>query len=161
MLKKFAPQYEEEVANYLSAAVVNRLFSERPGNPDSSSFLQRNKDLVEREARAISRCEELCNLITGSLYSACYARHIEGGGKTSWWRNPYLGYIRALSRSLTDPTYIELSVQMSEQLELRVIEPLVTLLHLGVFRPLPRSPDSKEIYARVHAYAMQAGVEFD
>ncbi len=159
-LREFRPRYGEEFAYYLSAAVVNRVFSERAREPDAARFVEEHADLVDKEARILSSDDPLCQLLTSSVYSLSYARHIEGGGKTGFFSNPYIGYIRAVGRSFHDPSYIEISTDLACKLETSVIEPVWTLLHLGLFRPLPHNPDSKQIYERVHEFAVREGVAF-
>jgi len=59
-----------------------------------------------------------------------------------------------------DFSYTDLATQMGLELDNRVVEPLITLLTLGIFEPLPQNPDSQEIYTGVHAFAVKAGVRF-
>jgi len=83
LLKRFPQTYERRTASCLSAAVVNRIFSEQPEKPDAIAFLEQNRETVDWWARSIASDKNLSQLITGAVYSLCYARHIECGGKTS------------------------------------------------------------------------------
>ncbi|MGD0222730.1 MAG: hypothetical protein ABSF71_10355 [Terriglobia bacterium] len=153
--------YRQEFASFLAAAVVNRVFCEEAAQPDASRFLAENRELVEKEAASLSSDNSLCYLLTCSVYLHCYSRHVQRGGKHGFLYNPYLGYIRALSHPVDDwTTYNEICSRFEEKLDHAVVEPLQSLLQLGIFRPLPRNPNARDIYSQVHLFAVSQGVKF-
>lgn len=160
LLQRYKAEFDEDVASYLAAAVTNRVFTESPDEPGAQKFVRDNAALVENEAERVRGDSELCDLLTSATYSACYARYIETGGKRGIFSNNFLAYVRAVSKSFVDFSYIDISANLATALPRSVVESFLTLLKLGIFRPLPRNPDSKEIYRRVHDFAVTQGVAF-
>ena len=160
LLRKYEGIYGREFASLLAAAVSNRVFCEEASQPHARRFLAENRERVEKEAASMSSDDSLCYLLTCSVYLYCYSRHLQRGGKHGFFYNPYLGYIRALSRLCDDWTYHEISIRLAEKLDYAVVEPFLSLLELGIFRPLPRNPDERKIYSQVHSFAVSQGVKF-
>jgi hypothetical protein len=160
LLVKYQARFPDATAHFLAASVTNRVFSEQSEQIEAQSFAQHNSELIEKEVRLIGADNKLSELVTSSIYNLCYARYVETGGKRGFFANNFLAYIRALSRSVEDSSYIDLATEVAAKLDRTVVEPIWTLLELGIFRPLPRNPDSKEIYSRVHAFAVGEGVRF-
>lgn len=159
LLTKYRAQHDEEFALFLAAAVANRVFSKLPDKAEAIRFVQQHLADIEQETRNLAKDHELCELITGAIYSQSYANHAVKGGRRGLV-NPFLGYIRALSRAVTGGDYWDSVTSFREKLGYDVSQPLMNLVELGMFRPLPQNPNGKEIYSRVHTFAVRAGVPF-
>ncbi|HEV3480787.1 MAG TPA: hypothetical protein VGR97_00510 [Candidatus Acidoferrales bacterium] len=130
----------------LAAGVANRIFGDEASEESYRSFAGENKELVEILARRLGNEEDLCRVLSGAAYNACYARYLDAGGKRGLI-TPYLGYIRAMSRhdwSSTASIFLKI-----EKLGKNILAPIDSMFHLGIFRPLPNNPNERNFYEAV------------
>lgn len=163
LLRTYEVTHDNDFASFLAAAVVNRIFADTTDKPAAAKFLEENEELVEAESRTLSVDHDLCELLTSTVYVRSYARFLEHGGKIGFFGNRFIGYIRATSLSFRDPSYVAVAENHLRKLcdlDPKIVEPVVNLLRLGIFRPLPWNPNEKEFYQRVHAFAIREGVTF-
>lgn len=134
---------EEDSAAALATAVTNMVFGDRPPEGSQRSFEVGNAELIEILARRIGEEEALCNVLSGAAYNSSYARYLDAGGKRGFI-NPYLGYVRAVSRGIWDS-----AASMGRKIGAlgeNVLAPIRSMSHLGIFRSLPNNPNEKAFY---------------
>jgi hypothetical protein len=69
---KYRPSFGDQ-SKFLCAGMLNCILLEPPGNEDASSFLEMNKDLIEREATTLSLDPKL-SLAISLLYTLALIR---------------------------------------------------------------------------------------
>lgn len=127
----------------LATAVTNMVFGDRSPDGSQRSFEVANAELIEILARRIGEEEALCNVLSGAAYNSSYARYLDAGGKRGFI-NPYLGYVRAVSRGIW-----ESAASMGHKIGAlgeSVLAPIHSMSHLGIFRSLPNNPNEKAFY---------------
>lgn len=143
LLTRYQVADKTDCADKLAASVVNYLFCEMAGNSELRSFAEESRTLVESKAKELSAEGTLCRALTCAIYNFCYGKYIDSGGKVGMFVHPFLGYVRALQEVVDgkEPT------SFLESFELKVgqrnVAPLLNLWLLGLYRPLPYTPDSK------------------
>lgn len=160
LLRQYTTQFEEDFAGFLAAAVLNKVFSQSTSQPEAAAFLQRNREVVEQEVKALSSDNELCELLSSAVYLMSYTAYLVRGGRMSLFSNRYIRYVRALNLMFDDPTYMDICNKNAMRLDKEVLRPFWTLLHFGLFRQLPRSLNEQQMYKRVHAFAVSEHVPF-
>jgi hypothetical protein len=135
-----------------AAGVTNRVFGEQLTTPFQTQHVI---EITER-AKHLSTNERLSSLITGAAFNICYARYAVAGGKHGIFSNNYLAYIRTIGRSPGSDVSFALFKKIT-YLHPDILNPLTALLELGIFRPLPRNPNSKELFNAVHEFALKVG----
>ena len=154
--------WNQDFAEGLAATVTDRIFGEEAKQEPQVEFAKQHRDLIDRQAKAIAEREELCRLLTGAAYNACYARYLRAGGKRSMFSNPFLAYVRA-GIDLRSQASREVQVQLYGEIGLlgrQILRPLDAMGSLGILRPLPYSPNEREFYDAVRAFAQRVGVTF-
>jgi hypothetical protein len=146
-----AAHASDEAVAKLAAAVTNKVFGERGTAEAGPCFAAENAQLIEREARQLASDEEICACLSGAGYNASYARYLEAGGSRGMFSNVFLAYVRALSQG--DAT---LAARYAEQIGERgkdVLAPILSMVALGIFRPLPYGPNEREFFDAAHRFA--------
>ena len=82
---RFAREHGGDLAAFLSAAVVNELFSERPGNARAMEFSRLNRELITRELRALKRDEEIRRAVTDAVRVKAVLELARGGMSVPSW----------------------------------------------------------------------------
>ena len=82
---KYRPAWGRNDSRFLCAAILNSILLEPPGNEDARVFLERNKELVEREALTISTDSKL-SLAVALIYTLTLGRL----GPKDWERSSNL-----------------------------------------------------------------------
>ena len=166
LAEEYKKQYESEpdpdFAEEVAATVTDRIFGEEAKQEPQVEFAKQHSNLITEQAKAIGNREELCRLLTGAAYNTCYARYLRAGGKRSMFSNPFLAYIRA-GRDISSQSSREIQVQLYGEIGLlgrQILRPFDTMESLGILRPLPYSPNEREFYDAVRAFAQRVGVTF-
>ena len=137
--------YDELIATKLSVAVANYLFcDEPPANlSDARAFATENKGLVRSKAAELSKEDSLCRALTCAAYNVCYGRYVDSGHKVGLLLHSFLGFVRALQEVISGNAPESFLDPLYQKIGYKNVEPLVNLWQLGLYRPLPHTPDSK------------------
>ena len=146
----------------LAGAVTNRVFGEEAEADENAAFVRENPELIEVHARQIGQDESLCVLLSGAAYNTCYARYLRAGGKRSMFSNPFLAYVRS-GGDLTSDSNRQINVELYSEIKVldgHILASMDAMQSLGIFRPLPYSPNERKFYDAVHQFAGRVGVQF-
>ena len=165
LAKRYEERYGRDFGVFLAAAVVNDVFSFKTDNPSAMQFTEANSQLVRQECESLGSDAQLSELITGAVYCLSYIRYLRAGGKAGYFHNPFMGFVRAVSQAIRNPTRANADVEnrFADTIEKQVSGSAKAILNLaahGIFRPLPANPDEGEIYQKVHSFALRVGVPF-
>jgi hypothetical protein len=141
-------------AGLLAAAVTNRIF----GEPAANDFQRENVQLIEGECRKLKFDHDLCVMLSGAAYNASYARYVRAGGSRGMFSNAFLAYIRALSLNAPNRDVLLKAEGKIAKLGGDVLKPIYAMVELGLFRPLPYSPNERQFYEAVQQFALTTGV---
>jgi hypothetical protein len=144
-------------AEKLAASVVNFLFGEAADNPELRSFAQENGALIESKAKELSTEEALCRALTCAIYNFCYGKYVDSGGKVGLLVHPFLGYCRALREVIVGKESLRFLESFEAKVGYNNVVPLSNLWLLGLYRPLPYTPDSKLMMDQVVSFAKSVG----
>jgi hypothetical protein len=161
----FGSEGSGEFVASLAAAVTNMVLDHEPGKEKGAEFLRANNSLVLDNARKLSSDPQLCTLLSGAAYIMSYARFVSMGGKTGFLVNPFLGFVRALSKSYAaegteamDAYMIWRGYHDALRDQRDAVNPLLNLHNLGLFVPLAHSPNEKAYYEAVVRGARELGL---
>jgi len=122
--------------------------------------------LILENARGLSEDRELCAVLSGAAYNVSYATFLLMGGKRGFLANPFLAFVRALSKS-----YLAQGDEAMEAYGLwrtyhdalgaqrDAAKFLLALHNLGLFVPLDHNPNEKSYYEAVARKARELGFE--
>ena len=118
LVKKYRPQYGDDKASALAAAVTNALFGAKPANDIGREFLASNGELVDTKLRDLKSEPEICYMV--SLASHTLA-NIAGGLGTmtgemigAWDRLDKLGIILPIEKIQMPQSLDDLRLRASE-----------------------------------------------
>jgi hypothetical protein len=154
--------FDVERAAALAGGVTNKVFGAPPNNEANAAFAKENPELIEAHAREIGQNERLCMLLSGAAYNSCFARYLRAGGKCSMFSSPFLAYVRA-GRDLRSRSNREIHLELGIEiltLDRHILDSMDAMQSLGIFRPLPFSPNERQFYHAVHQFALSVGVQF-
>jgi hypothetical protein len=155
LLRRYDTTYDADFATSLAVSVANYLFCDQATNTDAQSFAEKNRELIESKAKELSTDDALCRALTCAVYNFCYGKYVESGGKVGLLLHPFLGYVRALQRVMSGKEPV--SFLDSSKVGQENVLPLLTLLRLGLYRPLPYTPDSKVMMDEIVSFGRQTG----
>ncbi len=85
---------------------------------------------------------ELPNVLSHAAFAVCYGRYLEHGGKIGLLFTPYLGYVRALNRSLVSEAYrFSTEIETKYKGKNRMLSMLEGLGTNNFFAPLSDNPN--------------------
>jgi hypothetical protein len=122
---------------------VDYLFCEITAYPELRPFASENRALIESRAKELSIDDILCWALTCAMYNFCYGRYVDSGGKIGMFSHPFLGYVRALREVATGRERASFLDSFKLKVGEKNVTPLLNLWLLGLYRPLPYTPDSK------------------
>ena len=76
--------------------------------------------------------------------------------------SPFLAYVRA-GRDLRSRSNREIHLELGIEiltLDRHILDSMDAMQSLGIFRPLPFSPNERQFYDAVHQFALSVGVQF-
>lgn len=137
--------YDEGFATKLSVAVANYLFSDEPPATatDARAFATEKKGLIKSKAEELSKEDFLCHALTCAIYNVCYGSYVDSGRKVGLILHPFLGFVRALQEVMSGNEPLSFLDPLYQKIGYKNVEPLVNLWRLGLYRPLPHTPDTK------------------
>jgi len=148
---------DEDFAATLAAAVTNRVFGEDAANDAGKQFAAQNAELISILAHMLSADDRVCAVLSGAAYNTCYARYVGAGGSRGMFSNAFLAYVRTLSRDDSYATTRAKALDRIVTLGSGILKPIESMLSLGIFRPLPDSPNERSFYDDVHHFATIVG----
>jgi hypothetical protein len=143
LLTRYQVADKTDRADKLAASVVNCLFCEVTNNSELRSFAEENRTLIESKAKELSAEGILCRALTCAVYNFCYGKYVDSGGKVGMFFHPFLGYVRALQEVVNGKEPASFLESFESKVGQRNVAPLLNLWLLGLYRPLPHTPDSK------------------
>jgi hypothetical protein len=157
LLARYQAADKTDFADKLAASVVNRLFCETGDEPELRSFAEANTALIETKAKELSAEDPLCRALTCAIYNFCYGKYIDSGGKVGLFSHPFLGYVRALQEVINSKEPASFLESFESKVGEKNVAPLLNLWFLGLYRPLPYTPDSKLMLNEVVSFAKAVG----
>ncbi len=158
LLTRYGLADKTDFADKTASSVVNYLFCETSDNPELRSFAKENSTLVESKAKELSKEDPLCRALTCAVYLFCYGKYVDSGHKVGLLSHPFLGYVRALQEVASGKERIDFLGQFYAKVGRVNVAPLENLWLLGLFRPLPYTPDTKLIMDEVVLYGRSVGL---
>jgi hypothetical protein len=152
LLKRYRSTFEGDLAEKLAASVVDSLFCERAVNPELQKFVAENGALIGSKAKELAKEERLCRALTSAIYSFCYGKYIDSGGKVGMFSHPFLGYVRALQQVIGGKEPISFLESFESKVGRTSVRALFNLWELGIYRYLPYTPDSKLMMDEVSVF---------
>ena len=150
--KRYRTEYAEDFSGKLAAAVSNYLFCSEPTEEEFKSFAIENSELIKSKAKELSVDESLCRALTCAVYNFCYGRYVDSGGKIGFLSAPFLGFLRALQRVMDGRESLDLLDSFYPKVGRENVRPLLNLWWLGLYRPLPNTPDSKRMMEEISLF---------
>jgi hypothetical protein len=95
--------------------------------------------------------------VTCAVYNFSYGKYVEAGKRVGYLFHPFLAYVRALQRQQMDVT---VNLARRGKVPPESYLPLLHVSLLGLMRPLPWTPDSKEMFDTVIEYGKAVGCSF-
>jgi hypothetical protein len=157
LLTRYRVADKTDHAEKLAASVVNYLFCETADNAELRSFSEESRSLIESKAKELSADSQLCRALTCAMYIFCYGKYIDSGGKVGMFSHPYLGYVRALQEVINGKERASFLESFEAKVGQRNVAPLSNLWLLGLYRPLPYTPDSKLMMDEVVSFGTSVG----
>jgi hypothetical protein len=157
LYKRYQSAYDDEFAGWLAAAVANYLFCDVPKNADGQSFAKENQALIESKAKELSKEHGLCKALTCAVYNACYGRYVDSGRKIGFLVHHFLGFVRALQEVVNAKEPASFLESFYPKVGHENVEPLLNLWLLGLYRPLPYTPDSKLMLDEIVRFGKSVG----
>jgi hypothetical protein len=152
LVSRYRAAYEADLADKLAASVVNRLFCETANDAELRSFADESTALVESKVKELSSEDALCKALTCAVYNFCYGRYVDSGRKVGMLSHPFLGYVRALQEVASGNERTNFLEALESKVGEESVRPLVNPWLLGLYRPLPSTPDSKLMLDEVAAF---------
>jgi len=153
LLKRYRGEYTDDVPDKLATAVVDYLFGEQSKYAEVRAFLAESRNLVDSKARELYNEPMLCQALTCAMYNYCYGKYVDSGGKVGFLVSPFIGYMRALQRVVTGGEPASLLDSFESKVGRENVAPLYNLWTLGLYKPLPQTPDSKLMMDEVVSFA--------
>jgi hypothetical protein len=157
LLTRYRLADKTDFADKLAASVVNYLFGETADDPELRSFAEQNNMLVESSAKELATEEPLCRALTCALYIFCYGKYIDAGGEVGIFSHPFLGYVRALQQVVIGKERASFLESFETKVGRRNVAPLSNLWTLGLYKPLPYTPDSQNMVDEVVLFGRSVG----
>jgi hypothetical protein len=146
------PTDKGDRAEKLAACVVDYLFCETSKHSELQSFTSENAALIESRAKELASDENLCRALTCALYNFCYGKYVDSGRKVGIFFHHFLGYVRALQEVIACREPASFLNSFEVKAGANNVAPLLKLSLLGLFRPLPHTPDSKLMMDEVASF---------
>jgi hypothetical protein len=160
LLARYRLTDKTDFADKLAASVVNSLFVETANDAELRSFAAENTTLIESKAKELSTEDPLCRALTCAIYLFSYGKYIDSGGKVGMFSQPFLGYVRALQEVIDGKQPTSFLNSFESKVGHRNAVPLSNLWRLGLYRPLPYTPDSKHMVDEVIVFGQSVGWRF-
>lgn len=138
----------------LAAAVTNKVFGESGTEQTDPRFAAEKAELIEHDAHLFALDDEMCACLSGAAYNTCYARYVDAGGSRGMFSNTFLAYVRALSQG--DATLTARYAERMERLGNTILAPILSMVSLKIFRPLPYGPNERAFYDATHQFCLAA-----
>jgi hypothetical protein len=81
--------------------------------------------------------------LTCAVYNFCYGKYVDSGHKVGMLMHPFLGFVRGLQEVIRSNEPVSFLDSFYPKVGDENVSPLVNLWLLGLYRPLPYTPDSK------------------
>lgn len=157
LLKRYRNRFAGDIPDKLASAVVDHLFGETSKYPEVKTFNDENMGLVDSKARELCNEPMLCQALTCAMYNFCYGKYVDSGKKVGFFASPFLGYVRALQQVMTGAEPVSFLSSFEAKVGRENVAPLYNLWALGLYRPLPYTPDSKLMMDEVVSFARSVG----
>ena len=145
----------------LAASVVDYLFCEPSKNSELRAFRSEHEAVVISKARELANDESLCRVLTAAVYNFSYGRYVDSGRKIGFLFNNFHGYVRALQQPIMGhySNYEMFVNSFIEKVGWENAEPLSRLMSLGIFRPLPHTPDEQVLMREIASFIVKLRVD--
>src|SRR6266851_689664 len=98
--------------------------------------------IADKNKKLRAQFPELPNVLSHAAFAACYGRYLEHDGKIGLLFTPYLGYVRALNRSLVSEAYrFSTEIETTYKGKNRILSMLEGLGSNNFFAPLSDNPN--------------------
>jgi hypothetical protein len=160
LLLRYEATFEGESATKLAVAVTNYLFCDEPpaDATEARSFAAKHQAMIESKARELADDESVCRVLTCAAYNLCYGKYVDSGRKVGLLINPYLGFVRALQEVINGNESAEFLYSPYSKVGRDNVEPLMKLWGLGLYRPLPYTPDPKTMMDEIIKFGRSIGL---
>ncbi len=155
--KRYETEYEHDFACRLAAAVANYLFCNEPTAEEFQSFAAKNKALIESKAKQLSSEDSICKALTCSIDNFCYGKYVDSGRKIGLLMHPFLAFTRGLQQVIEGKEPVDFLDSFYPKVGHENVKPLLNLWRLGLYRPLPHTPDSKRMMEEIARFGRSVG----
>jgi hypothetical protein len=141
--KAFSPDSPDFVPTLAVCFTAMTFGRTRELSPKKWMFVELFRGLVDDKiSKRKTQFPELPSVLSHAAFAACYARYLEHGGKVGLLFTPYLGYVRALNRSLVSEAYrFRTEIETNYSGKNHILAMLSGLQVANCFAPLSDNPN--------------------
>ena len=155
LLSRYRAEYDSDYADKLVASVVSVLLCE---STNTQPTLVNDDEWFDEQTLIMSKVDELakedslCRALTCAMYMVSYGKYVDSGRKIGLLSHPLLEYVRALNRTRSNRERLEIPDGFYSKVGSDNVAPLLNLRLLGLYRPLPDTPDSDLMVSEVLSF---------